>query len=518
MPTEERVLLIRSDIKMPYPLISMGMAFVAIVFFYFLFNAKILHFLPTYLNDQISYIQAARHLIDYGRFSYPPFFPATGTLVYPGLLSVDNAHLYMPGFFILLAVSYKLFGVSPFTSILPNIVCYLLSSGLIFYLAKKLYSSSVAILATVFFIFFPFNILYSLTAMSEMPLVFLSLSIMSLIVVTPQKFKLFILPMVLLAYLFRQTEIFLLIPIIAYLFDQKVKAQSIIWVTIITLTFKEIIDYWQKKNGLHTPLLEILTYGHINYYDAFAQLPSTFWEITKQFLVHFYKNIYLLIKTILNFRLDNKIPAVSSLQVIFLSPFFLMTAIDSFIQKKLWRPLSCLLLFTSIATICILLYSGHCNTLLRMTLFTTPFIFMEAAKGLLTIKFKIRKSVIILYILATFIVCTFAAIQIRNQEKISNDRLSFIESIHPDQNLLLVAPEYLFIEYNYKHYPQLTAFVPVNRQTLFLLNEKYSIGTLIIREDYLGKNFTIDDLAAIHLNLADKKIYKNEYFYIFKRT
>jgi len=202
-------------------LIIFFIACILIFFSYFLFNAGSLHFHPNFLSDQINYVNTTRNLVNYGHFIIPGQFQGTGTGILPGLIFQDNTRLYMPGYYIFSAIFYKIFGQKGCAFILPNIIAYLISIVLIYIFVIKNYSRDAALLSMVLFVFFPLNIFFSLTAMSEMSIMLFFFITFNLAVRLRNKFELFFLPVLItLACLFRQTGLFLLIPIVGFLLDR----------------------------------------------------------------------------------------------------------------------------------------------------------------------------------------------------------------------------------------------------------------------------------------------------------
>ena len=117
------------------------------------------------LNDQVGYISVARHMADgQGMVS---------SIIYPSILrqAVRKNTLYMPGFYWALALTYKMFGYSVAASFVPALVCYLLACWMTYWVAVRFYGESAASYGCALFAFFPICLLFAFTAMAEMPVV-----------------------------------------------------------------------------------------------------------------------------------------------------------------------------------------------------------------------------------------------------------------------------------------------------------------------------------------------------------
>src|SRR5437867_2067796 len=101
------------------------------------------------LNDQIGYINSARSLL------------ATGTLqsntILPSTLwqKTTKDVLYMPGHPAAIALSYRLFGIGAFQSIIPSLASYLIAMLAIYFIGARFYSPIAGLVASFLFALFP---------------------------------------------------------------------------------------------------------------------------------------------------------------------------------------------------------------------------------------------------------------------------------------------------------------------------------------------------------------------------
>ena len=501
---------------------------------YSLYRAGDIHFYPPYLTDQIGFIGAARHLVDYGHFIDHGHYEGLGSLIFPGTLSTPNTRIYMPVMFLALASSYKLFGVSGFTTVLPNMLCYVLSSLLLCFIGARLYSKRVGMWSAIIFLTIPVNLFYALNAMMEMPLVMLSLLAFAVFIVLPARWRLWAIPLLLIGpHLTRRVALLLLLPMLAFHYDD---SEKVSWwqagvVLLLTLAIMEALTLWQVSQGmLSFPLVQIFKYGHVNYLDAYAdhETAVSMLELVRLFFAHLKAQITEFFRSL--FAVSVKTDAfVHVFSVIYVVMLAVVATIGGFIERRQsLLPMSCGLFFFAIFSACLALHSGNDTALLRVVLFSVPFTILQAVRYVLDPEFKQRLAIfrfahlyretifIVLLSLSTVATCK-AAHYLKHMAGPLEAILSFVESVQPDQKQLLVTHDFLLMEYAYKHYPANVAFVPKNRKTLELLNRKYPVGTVIIAKNYVGKWVTVADIESIGLTLVASRETDWGDYLIFKR-
>src|SRR5207237_1070399 len=97
------------------------------------------------LNDQIAYTNTARSLVTTGKLESYSILPSTLWQKKTG------DFLYMPGHPVMIAASYKLFGVGAFQSILPSLVSYLIAMLSVYLIGARSYSPGCGLVAGVLF-------------------------------------------------------------------------------------------------------------------------------------------------------------------------------------------------------------------------------------------------------------------------------------------------------------------------------------------------------------------------------
>src|SRR5438552_3295912 len=149
-------------------------------------------------NDAVGYTSAARTLAASGKL--------VNHIVYPSTLSqrTTKSVLYMPGFYLCLAASYKLFGYGIAQSMLVSQVCYLVSAACAYLVALRFFDRRTALLSAVFFLAYPGNMYFAITAMSEMSVVASAAIAFCAFVYVPRRWMLWVGPVLLIIpFLFR---------------------------------------------------------------------------------------------------------------------------------------------------------------------------------------------------------------------------------------------------------------------------------------------------------------------------
>lgn len=506
--------------------------FVSTVFF-FVYNANTLHFIPAYLNDQIGFIGAARHLVDFGHLLDPGHYEGTGSSIIPALLRSTHTRLYMPGMYLLLAASYKLFGVSAFSSILPDLAAYILSAVALYYIGRRLYSREVGLWSAVLFLLMPLNIFHAYNVVLEMPLVLVALSVFLAFITLPARWRVWSIPALLsVTILFRESLILMLIPMVAYQYDDNSDTRwwQVALVTLMTFVMLKVITFWQVSQGAYgINYIQALKFGHIDYYDAFTNDNSvmSLGQFFIVFINHALAQTRQLVNEFLHVKLnDSLLHTMTMLEIIFFTVVTFVVGIRQ--RKQAWFPVSCALCLLAMLGACLALHNGMIHCVLRILLFTVPFVIVQTARYFLDPACQTRGTgksylqqhrayLFSAYVVIAVITSIFAANYLRHFETQSAQYTSFIESVHPDKTRVLVAPVSMFIEYNYKHYPALTSMIPHNKQTLVLLNSRYPIGTIIIAEDQLNTVLARKDINEIGLSLFEQKSFQGQRYFIFKR-
>lgn len=522
-------LLINSPLRL---VVAMSvLSIILLTIFYFVYHASQIHVIPSFLNDQVHYIGIARHLVDYGHVTIPGKFPSTGNIVYPSLLKFQDFRIYIPGYYTVLAGSFWLFGFSSFTAVLPNMLFFVCTVGLIIFACVKLYDLQVALFTSLMFIFMPSDLFYSLTAMSETTFTFICFLCFVILITIPKRWRSYSIPLLMaLAYIFRQTSVFLLLPMLAYVYDTNSvrKFSQLIFIALASIITLKLVNVWQVHNGMCSmPFADFLKYGHVSYNNAYSE-PNAVLSLREWYTLlfqHISENINIILSTL---KKNTTLPKLTT-------PTFyigtMMTIVvfvyGIFKRKQTLLPLSISFMVMCMFGLCVGLYNGNPVVISRLCMYTIPFLSMSiaamcydsAVSGYLFFKLiqRYRWMLILILVALTLIGNIHAAKHLRKDEMFTNDAVAFFDSTHFDPHQLVVAPCYIAPGFLYRDYPTLYSFIPENDKTLILLNMKYPIGTMLLNE--ADKYYSLSDKAIkqIGLSLVEVRMFYRSRWYIYKR-
>jgi 4-amino-4-deoxy-L-arabinose transferase-like glycosyltransferase len=162
-------------------------------------------------NDQVVYVDAARHLLADGELT-------TG-VIYPSMLQQDYSrnYLYMPGHAVLLASSFAVFGDSGWSAMAPSLVAYVACALGLYWTGRRLFGvrSGAGGAAALAFGATPVFAIYAFSAMAE--LTFLASGVLSFaaFVHLPSRWRHRVVPLLLVApFLCRETGALWIVPMI----------------------------------------------------------------------------------------------------------------------------------------------------------------------------------------------------------------------------------------------------------------------------------------------------------------
>jgi hypothetical protein len=200
------------------------------------------------------------------------------------------------------------------------------------------------------------------------------------------------------------------------------------------------------------------------------------------------------------------------------------------VWKRDLFPLAAGIMAMGVIAAVMLFYSPHGFRGVRMLLFTYPLLVVCAARGVT--EFDARRWFprhgralrVGAYLgLAAWVGISVSTIAragrtLRASDAADDAALAVVESLHHDDRRMLVAPFWVALPYVFAHYPVRWAYVPKNRPTLELLDQKYDIGTFIVPADRQGTDLTRDDLEAIGLKVERRLGYQGVRYLVFKRA
>jgi len=465
------------------------------------------------LNDQVGYISVARHLAD-GR-------GMVSSIIYPSVLrqAVSKNTLYMPGFYWVLALTYKLFGYSVVVSFFPALASYLVACGLTYWVADRLYGTGAGTYALALFAFFPLCLVFAFTAMAEMPVVAAGLA----------GFAVFLWALggekrisenstignereepgtqgersggnrgmcwravgasalaVIVPLFFRETAVVVGLVILAVLLARAGSGRRMATVAA-ALMAAAVVAVMLSPVGAGRPSLwraDVLAEGDpkVLYADAFAMgnLPSGVRDWADALGGNFRDNARNLV-----WRSQDADGWVEKSAV-----WFLLSGIP--LGAWRWRrrrdgfaggvsAAVAVLLAADLSCYDIWGYHG-----VRAFLVMEPFVAILWGVELqrwLRERGRWRQT---LAVAACFVAGTAGAVLVmRGQAEVNADTLEdteFLESLRPDNQMLVASPYDISLGYVQEHYPVRWAFLPSDCRTMRLLDERYRIGTVVLPE------------------------------------
>lgn len=471
-----------------------------------------------FLNDSLEYINTARSFVDHKHL--------VSSVMYPQLITDSSSRLYMPGYYLVLATFFYFFGATSLAALLPSMVAYVLSSVLIYSSGKKLYGQKVGVLASLFFMMTPLVLLYSVSAMSELTLVLVCLLIFYAFICTPQKAKLFLLPLLLaIPFMFRQTTFLMMFVLsAAYLQSEKITKEKIFFllVSLITTGFiLSLLTKWQVNLGMK-PFFSDIKITNISAW--FGKLLINLVENAKVFGAGYKENIYS--------------GALAFCTITFSYLLFFPAVLLFYYGCKKFKtdryPLFLSAQVAAILLLTLITYTGAFATVMRMCLFVYPFVLIVFSHIILKLGEKTKPQGMIVGNIVKFIsisaIAFFLLLYFRiyydgvhiyqnNLEqlvKYSKLREDFIKNNNLNDSKVVIAPLELSVIYLSKHYPIKVFFYPMTDIALELINNKYPIDTIVVTPTDLTKTFTKAAINKIGLvQVGDKYCDGSEYI-IFK--
>jgi hypothetical protein len=439
------------------------------------------------LNDQVGYISVARNLAEAGSLR--------SNVIYPATLSQNKSrnYLYMPGYYVVLAASYVLFGFGVYQSLLPNLSAFVCSAVLAFLLASKLYGRGAGFVAALLFMTLPANVMFSLTAMSELVVAASALAAVAALVFVPQRWRPYGGALLLsMAFMFRETAIFLVMPLVAL-----VVRPCGVWrlrpaMLLAGCTLLGVIAVSQLDICAGRPRLNALEYDDAftgaKYTDAtISPLPPTLSQLRGAIEYNVRRNWSRLIAVT---------RSLSQLEGLAFDAILVLTlatlAYGGMVRTRDLFPLATGLMTLAALLAVLLIYTPDGYRGLRVLLFTYPLLAVCSA-GLVTqvdparwfprYKLAIRSAEVALLGLWLWVGLTSVAAVGRTfpaSDAEDDATRAFMSSVQHDDRRMLVGPFEVSLPYAFDHHPLQWAFVPMNGQTLDLLSKQYDIGTLLL--------------------------------------
>ncbi len=463
------------------------------------------------MNDQINYLTTARNLLEYGRLDSSVIF--IGAL---NQLHTKNT-LYMPGYPFILAVVFRLFGYGVIQALLPSLLGYIVSAGLTFLIGWKIIGRKAAWLAALMFIFFPLNLLYAFTAMTEITFLTFGLGSFYLFMHIPPYRRWLVGPVLVAAvFLIRETGAFLVFLMAVYMLLEDWRKFWKETVAFCITTFILLVTIYISPLSAGRISLFSNLVGTSLYFDAEIKP----FDLTLVGLVKF-----IVQRGRINWQASLlKPPEVFTLAVILNS--IQLGIFYTFLKKRALRYILAVTLLTAIIlSLVIFVYDFGSYRGVRTLLFTAPFALVCLAAVLSElidrIQINYRRAawagvfmfLAVWVILSVQTIVNFADRTIARSEHLS---IEFFESIAHNNQQVLVTDTFAF-PYIEKYFPTQFAYLPANRASMELLMNTTEIGTVVIPAKNTGRvAMDRDALIELGFELQQTVEFQGEQYLVFR--
>lgn len=497
-------------------------------------------------NDAVGYTTAARSLAETGKL--------TSHIIYPSTLlqKTTKSSLYMPGYYFSLAGAYKLFhalhwprdpdmrDLPAMQSLLVSAAAYIAAAICTFLIGLKFFDRRTGLVAAAFFLIYPANLYFSVTAMTEMPLMAAAALAFCIFVYLPRRATPWVGPILLLIpFLFRETGAFLAVPMgIVLLLPQLPDAaggkanlgRAALFMGLSIMLLGAI--YASPVSSGRPSLIKLDIFinesgaEHI-YRDALSseELKPTIGDWVRTLSRRFVSNARTLI-----WRINHQ---QREFVILLLLP--LVAAIPlGFIWGGLKRDVPALgaaaLLLLTLCFVC-MFYSVRHDRPVRVAMFAFPLVALLGARlamALVTVSGP-RVPEQFRNWLLVFGVVGLAAWVFSASAKGFNDMMAWdladergnrlVEALkikELDKGGTLVAPHLLGVPFLNQHPNVVYSFVPANLATLKLLCEKYPVNTLIFNPDD-ALDLTQADIRSRGLYLQRRMQMEGVHYLVFRR-
>jgi hypothetical protein len=434
------------------------------------------------LNDQIAYINVARSLLTKGTLQSNTVLPAT-------LWQKNtNDFLYMPGNPAAIALSYKLFGIGPFQSIIPSLVSYLIAMLAIYFIGVRFYSPTVGLVASLLFALYPPALFFAFTAMAELTFVAAFTAAVCACLYLPDRWRPWLGPLCLaVPFLFRETAAFVALPL--GLFFWLERRDKFAWRALVFVALSVVLlaaIYRSDFSAGRPSLFKATIFGepHAIYDDAPGQQAAsnpTLKDWARVIPVRSLQNLRGLLFD------PSVVPWSAPAKFTLLTMMVLAGLAAIMYRDKLAWSFSALNMISLTALVTLYGTNGYAGV--RHLLFAYAVSVVVVASLLVRVASRVvsRRVLTVLASISVIVVLVLTLAVVRNiyhffaaGDEIDRRQANALESVGHDNTRLLVTPYQLAVLYRYNHFPVVWSFPPNNQPTLEILAARYDIGTMIL--------------------------------------
>ncbi len=473
--------------------------------------------------DQGNYISTARVLVDTGELRCG--------LIFPAHLERENWRPYMPGHYLSLALSYAVFGYGVFTSLLPNLVAFVLATTATFLIGRELYGLRAGLLAGALFALFPGNLTYAFTAMAELTFTAAGALALAAFLRLPERWRaeggmlLLALP-----FLFRETGALLVLPMLGLLLQNgrgKKNLRNALLLGLLAVGFLYVVNVWQTAQGKGAVPLSWVTEGKFNYMDAFAPEPARL--SPGEWIAALFDNAGRnAAETAEQFRDQGfQMSVVGHWTIVGLIGVSLCAGVLR--RKRESFPLGVAALGLVLLAMVYFLYDVKGQKGMRSMLFAFPCLAVVAGSafervflgrgpggaGLRAVRYASGALVTLVLLAGAHLTTVLSGRELSNLDGIADSATRVLRELHAaNPDLAVVAPHEMMMDFIVSAYPTPVSFPPANEQTLELLDQKHPIGTLVFNKRFFGTDLSKEALQALSLRRYYPDIHSGERVYV----
>lgn len=433
------------------------------------------------MNDQSAHLGAARRIRDEGR-------PDSGG-IYPSVIAQDFRvnYFYMPGHAVVTAWSLRWLGDHPLAACLPNMLAYLLCIPLLYGIATRLASPRVGFAAGILFAAFPANVVFAVSAMSDLTFLASVLLAFAFFLYLPGRLRPVLGGVSLgLPFLFKEPGFLWILPMATVLWKEDRDARRRLVRLLVLVGAGLAVAYgvaqlpWVKgRPSRLLPNLLARSFEEL-YADAFAtaaRRPASWREWGDVLLARSMRNLIEL-GIILRTRSLESI----SLHLMLWPPILLALAAVRWLKPWRYLIVAHVLMSVALFGFFTVVYIWDSFGAARMLLMTYLLQCVLAGGVLDAVARSRARQAVILGLIAMMAlpVLYLTARSIRRSDKEVHAISSVLKSIRPDPDGVLISPWPWGAVYLYEYYPARWAFIPANEPTLRLLHKKHPIATAVL--------------------------------------
>lgn len=471
------------------------------------------------MNDQAGYISAGRHLADTGRID-------VGAII-PSLLNQTDrtGYIYMPGHYYALAASYALFNSATLGSLLPSVLGFLISAVCVFLVSARLAGRRLAWISLVLFLVFPANTVYAYSAMSEMTLVAAVCMALCVVVYAPPAYRPWVAAAALaLPFVFRETTCFVVVTMFALAASRRYggRIRNGILLGGLSVAVISLIFFSEMSRSRGSVLNAHLMDGSFQsiYRDAYGPNSSDLGAgVMLQAVVgNFGDSASALLDSLATHPATF---ANGSLLIIFAA---LSAIAVHAVFRRPYDHMAMGIVGTAAATIVFL--CAFYQVGLRGVLFLWPLCAIGLAPILASGVTRLHALADVSSVRASCAglgaaaaaVALLVVYRVGHQypiaDRIDDENTRFLESLGHDDETVLVAPWQLSVDYMLRHHPVRWSFLPGNAKTLALLAKQWTVGTIVIPDDYEAINAR--DCEAIGMEYISLVAHRGRSYRVFR--